>query len=54
MDAQKVDRFIIANKKYFPDDKVMYLKEKLLAAPEDKASLALISAASIKSLGTAT
>lgn len=41
MDAQKVDRFIIANKKYFPDDKIMYLKEKLLAAPEDKASLVL-------------
>ena len=39
MDAQKVDRFIIANKKYFPDDKIMYLKDKMLAAPEDKASL---------------
>ena len=39
MDAQKVDRFIIANKKYFPDDKIMYLKDKLLAAPEEKASL---------------
>lgn len=41
MDAQKVDSFIIANKKYFPDDKIVYLKEKLLAAPEEKASLVL-------------
>ncbi len=41
MDAQKVDRFIIANKKYFPDDKIIYLKEKLLSAPEEKASLVL-------------
>ena len=39
MDAQQVDRFIIANKKYFPDDKIMYLKEKMLAAPDEKASL---------------
>ena len=41
MDAQKVERYIIANKKYFPDDKIVYLKEKLLAAPEEKTSLVL-------------
>ena len=39
MDAQKVDRFILTNKKYFPDDKIMYLKEKLLGVSDEKADL---------------
>ncbi len=31
MDIQKVDMYIIANKKYFPADKIYYLKDRLMA-----------------------
>lgn len=36
MDSQKVDLFLTTNQKCFPADKIMYLKEKLLAADESK------------------
>jgi TM2 domain-containing membrane protein YozV len=36
MDQDKVDMYIVANQKYFPPEKMMYLKEKLLAADESK------------------
>jgi len=39
MDQQKVDMFIMANQKYFPVEKIMYLKEKLRTMDEDKFSL---------------
>ena len=39
MDQQKVDMFIIANQKYFPAEKIMYLKEKLTAMDDEKFSL---------------
>lgn len=39
MNAQQVDMYIAANQKYFPEDKIMYLKEKLLAMPDEKYSL---------------
>ena len=47
MDAQKVDMYIMANQKYFPEDKIVYLKEKLLAMPDEK--FALISSTQLKS-----
>ena len=40
MEQQKVDMFIMANQKYFPAEKMMYLREKLLAAEDDKFALA--------------
>ena len=39
MDQQKVDMFIMTNQKYFPVEKIMYLKEKLRTMDEDKFSL---------------
>ena len=33
---QKVDMFIMTNQKYFPQEKIIFLKEKLLAADEAK------------------
>ena len=39
MDATKVDMYIMANQKYFPTEKIVYIKEKLLAADEHKFSL---------------
>ena len=39
MDQQKVDMYIMSNQKYFPAEKIMYLKEKLLAADEEKMSM---------------
>lgn len=39
MDAQKVDMFIIANQKNLPADKIVYLREKMLAADEGKFAL---------------
>ena len=46
MDQQKVDMYIMSNEKYFPAEKIMYLKEKLLAADEEKMSM--ISAVELK------
>ena len=39
MEQQKVDLFIITNQKYFPPEKIMYIKEKLLDLDESKALL---------------
>lgn len=39
MDQQKVDMYIMSNQKYFPAEKIMYLKEKLLAMDESKFSM---------------
>ena len=39
MNQDKVDMFIIANKDYFPPEKIIFLKEKLLALDESKFSL---------------
>ncbi len=39
MDSQKVDMFIITNQKYFPSEKIMYLREKLSSMDENKFSL---------------
>lgn len=36
MDAQKVDMFIMTNQKNLPADKIMLLKERMLAADESK------------------
>lgn len=39
MDQQKVDMYIMTNQKYFPAEKIMYLKEKLLSMDESKFSM---------------
>lgn len=39
MDQNKVDMYIMTNQKYFPADKMLYIKEKLLAMDESKFSL---------------
>lgn len=39
MDQQRVDMFIMTNQKYFPAEKIMYLKEKLRTMDEQKFSL---------------
>ncbi len=36
MEQQKVDWFIMTNKKYFPNEKIFYLRERLEAMSEDK------------------
>jgi TM2 domain-containing membrane protein YozV len=41
MDDVKVDAYIMANGKYFPNDKVMMLRDRLLQADESKYSLLL-------------
>jgi len=46
MDAQKVDMYIMTNQKFFPAEKIMFLKEKLLSADESK--LNLVNAADLK------
>ena len=38
MDQQKIDMFIMTNQKYFPAEKIVYLKDKLRAMDEDKFS----------------
>lgn len=39
MDQQRVDMYLMANQKYFPSEKIMYLKERLLMADENKMSM---------------
>ena len=39
VDKQKVDMFIMTNQKYFPSEKIMFLKEKLYYLPEEKFSM---------------
>lgn len=46
MDQQKVDMFIMSNQKYFPAEKIVYLKEKLMSMDESK--FALLSSIELK------
>lgn len=39
VDKQKVDMFIMSNQKYFPSEKIMFLKEKLYSMTEEKFSM---------------
>lgn len=39
MDQQKVDMFVMTNQKYFPAEKIMYLKDKLRTMDEEKFSV---------------
>lgn len=39
MDQQKIDMFIMTNKQYFPEEKIMWLKDKLRTMDEEKFSL---------------
>lgn len=36
MDAQKVDMYIMSNSKYFQSHQLNFIRERLLALPEDK------------------
>ncbi|MDL2225958.1 TM2 domain-containing protein [Eubacteriales bacterium OttesenSCG-928-M02] len=36
MDYNRVDMFLSANGKYFPEDRILYIKDKLNAMPEDR------------------
>ncbi len=46
MDQNRIDLFIMTNQKYFPPEKIMYLKEKLGTVDEQK--LSLISTVELK------
>lgn len=46
MDSAKIDMFIMSNAKYFPAEKIMYLKDKLRTMDEEK--FALISTIDFK------
>lgn len=46
MDQQKIDLFVMTNQKYFPPEKVLFLKEKLRTMDEEK--FTLISAMDFK------
>lgn len=46
MDTQKVDLYVVSNQKYFPADKIVYLKEKLAQA--DEAKFNLVTACELK------
>ena len=39
LDQQKIDMYIITNQKYFPEEKIVYLKEKLRTMDDEKFSL---------------
>ena len=39
LDQQKIDMFIMTNQKYFPEEKIVYLKDKLRTKDDDKFSL---------------
>ena len=39
MHAQTVDNYIIINQKYFPGDKILFLKERLYAMDEQRFSI---------------
>ncbi len=39
MDQQKIDMFIMTNQKYFPAEKMVFLKEKLKGLDEEKFTL---------------
>lgn len=46
MEQQRIDMYIMTNQKYFPEEKIMYLKDKLRTMDEEKFSL--ISTISLK------
>ena len=46
VDKQKVDMFIIANQKYFPTEKIMFLREKLYKI--DDARFSMVSCVELK------
>lgn len=46
MDQQKIDMFVMGNQKYFPLEKVVYIKDKLKGVEEDK--LAIVSSMEFK------
>ncbi|NLD87403.1 MAG: TM2 domain-containing protein [Clostridiales bacterium] len=39
LDQQKIDMYIMTNAKYFPEDKIFYLKEKLRTMDDEKFSI---------------
>lgn len=39
LDQQKIDMYILTNQKYFPAEKIMYLKDKLRTMDDEKFSL---------------
>lgn len=39
VDRQKVDMYVMSNQKYFPSEKIMFLKEKLYALDDNKFSM---------------
>ena len=46
VDKQKVDLFIMSNQKYFPSEKIFYLRDKLYGLTENK--FALLSTIELK------
>ncbi len=46
MDAQRIDTYIIANQKYFPAEKMSYLKDRLVTA--DDSRLSVLSSVELK------
>lgn len=46
MEQNKVDMYVMTNQKYFPAEKIMYIKEKLEAMDESK--FAMISTVELK------
>lgn len=39
LDQQKIDMYIMTNQKYFPEEKIVYLKDKLRTMDDEKFSL---------------
>ena len=39
MEQQKIDMYVMTNQKYFPEEKMVYLKDKLRTMDEEKFSL---------------
>ena len=39
MEQQKVDMFMMMNNKYFPESQIPFIRERLLAADDNKASM---------------
>ena len=39
LDQQKLDMFVMTNQKYFPEEKIVYLKDKLRTMDEEKFSI---------------
>lgn len=52
IDQQKVDMYIMTNQKYFPSEKIVYLKEKLRTMDDEK--FALVSTVELKDPMTLT